>query len=194
MTSVRVAVVFHSGYGHTKVVAEAVARGAKEAKADVNVIQVDKHGQISPEEWQTLDDADAIIFGAPTYMGSLSGSYKMFMDATSKPWMGQKWKDKIAGGFTNSMGMSGDKLSSMQQLVVLAGQHGMIWVSLGELGAPSSAPHQRDPNAINRVASYLGVMAQSDNDSPEKTPPLGDIKTAEGYGARVANAAQRWFR
>ena len=58
-----------------------------------------------------LDAADAIIFGAPTYTSSISGPFKVFMDATSKKWFAHAWKDKIAAGFTNSGSHSGDKLA-----------------------------------------------------------------------------------
>ncbi len=59
-----VAVAFHSGYGHTAVMAEAVVRGATRAGASVVSIAVDT---ITDEQWVRLDAADAIVFGAPTY-------------------------------------------------------------------------------------------------------------------------------
>ena len=61
----KVAVVYYSGYGHTKVVAE---NFANEIQADL--IAIDQQGNISEQEWTTLDQADAIVFGAPTYMAS----------------------------------------------------------------------------------------------------------------------------
>lgn len=81
MTTLSIA--YHSGYGHTAKVAEAIAAGAKDAGATVNVIKVDA---ITEADWATLDASDAIIFGAPTYMGGVSGPFKMFADATSKKW------------------------------------------------------------------------------------------------------------
>ncbi len=167
----KIAVVYHSGYGHTEVIAKAVYEGTLEMKGtESKLIKVSPEGKISEADWQTLEKSDAIIFGAPTYMGSLSGPFKMFIDTTSKIFFEQKWKNKIAGGFTNSGGLSGDKLSSMLELVILAGQHGMIWVSPGILPESPYAPEN-----INRLGSYLGVMAQSDQGSPETTPPSGDI-------------------
>lgn len=55
-------VVFHSGYGHTERLAKVVAEGAGAA-----LIAIDQNGDISDEAWQALDEADAIIFGSPTY-------------------------------------------------------------------------------------------------------------------------------
>ncbi len=191
--SPKIAVVYHSGYGHTEVIANAVQRGAEEAGADAAIIKVGQDGEISDNGWQLLDSADAIIFGAPTYMGSASGPFKTFMDATSRPWFAQKWKDKLAGGFTVSGSFSGDKLSTLQQFVILAAQHGMVWVSQGVLGAQStSIDHQRGEDQINRLGSYIGVMAQAENKGTDVTPPSGDVKSAELYGARITDAAKRW--
>lgn len=181
----KVTVVYHSGYGHTKYQAEAVYNGASaikniEAKL-ININDIEQH-------WDDLHNADAIIFGAPTYMGSLSGDFKKFMDATSKIWFKQKWKDKLAAGFSNSSNMSGDKLNSLLQLVIFAGQHGMNWVSLGLLGDPGPNVGQKDH--INRIGSFIGAMAQSDHDSAK--PSDGDLETARLLGARVAEAALRW--
>lgn len=185
----KVVVVYHSGYGHTSVIADAVMRGASATGADVHGVKVGQDGGVSDDDWAMLDAADAIIFGAPTYMGSVSGPFKMFMDATSKAWFTQKWKDKLAGGFTNSLSMSGDKLNSLFQLAILAAQHGMIWVSQAE---PNKSSPSGNPEAVNRIGSYLGVMAQSDNVAPDQSPMQGDIQTAELYGQRIANAAKRW--
>ncbi|BBM91649.1 transcriptional regulator [Rickettsia conorii subsp. heilongjiangensis] len=67
-------------------------------------------------DWDLLDNTDAIIFGVPTYMGSLARSFKIFMEATSTRWAQQQWQDKISAAFTNSTSYAGDKLCSIQQL------------------------------------------------------------------------------
>ncbi|WP_081427897.1 flavodoxin family protein [Rickettsia massiliae] len=83
---------------HTAKVAEALNKSVKEAGANVSIIQINKD---KPDnlDWDLLDNADAIIFGVPTYMGSLAGSFKIFMEATSTRWAQQKWQDKIAATF-----------------------------------------------------------------------------------------------
>lgn len=190
-TPVNTAIVYHSGYGHTETVAKSVAKGAARV-GNASLIRIAADGQIGEADWATLKAADAIIFGAPTYMGSASGPFKVFADASSKSWFMNEWKDKVAGGFTNSHSFSGDKLATLQQFSILAAQHGMIWVSLGEKSAPESAtPHQRDIDTINRLGSFLGVMTQAENAAPENNPPVGDHKTAEIYGERVAKVAAK---
>lgn len=184
----RVAVIYHSGYGHTAAQARAIQAGAA-AVPDTRTHLVDV--QQIDAQWATLDAADALIFGAPTYMGSVSAPFKAFMDATSKRWADQAWSHKLAAGFTNSSGQSGDKLNTLVQLAVFAAQHGMIWVSLGLLpGNDSSTGSAED---LNRLGSYLGAMAQSNNDqSADVVPPRSDLNTAARLGRRVALIAKSY--
>ncbi|BBB26866.1 flavodoxin family protein [Amphritea japonica] len=187
-TQVKVAIAYHSGYGHTEVLANAVATGVENAGAVAQTISV---ADLDNLNWDALADADAIIFGSPTYMGSVSGPFKTFMDASSKIWMEQGWKDKLAAGFTNSASQSGDKLNTLIQLSIYAAQQGMNWVSLGLL--PGNNSSQGSPTDLNRIGSYLGAMAQSNADEgAEVTPPQADRDTAQALGARVAAAALRW--
>jgi NAD(P)H dehydrogenase (quinone) len=187
---VRLAVVYHSGFGHTRVQAEAVHRGAARvpgtAATLVPVDDVDAH-------WDALDSADAIVFGTPTYMAGPSAPFKTFLDATSPRWQEQRWRDKLAAGFTNSAGLNGDKLATLQSLALFAMQHGMVWVGLGLL--PFDGGDGDGSGDLNRLAAFLGAMAQSDADlPPTEAPPAADQRTAEHLGARVALAAQRWRR
>ncbi len=186
----RIVIVYHSGYGHTAVQAEAVARGARSiAGTTVQLAKVEDVDQ----HWPDLAAADAIIFGAPTYMGSASAAFKAFMDASSKTWAGQDWKDKIAAGFTNSASQSGDKLNTLQQLAVFAAQHSMVWVGLGLLPGNNSSKGSVDD--LNRLGSFLGAMAQSNADQgPDLGPTAADQRTAEHLGRRVAETALRWQR
>ncbi len=191
-----VAIVYHSGFGHTKVLAEAVQRGAARVDGtDARLIPVDElpgavKGQPLGGRWNELAQADAIVFGSPTYMGSITAEFKKFMETSSGPWFAQAWKDKLAAGFTNSGSLSGDKLNTLLDMAVFAGQHSMIWVNPGIL--PSSMTN--DGQDLNRIGSWIGVMAQSENAAPEVTPPPGDRRTAELLGQRVAEVARRWLR
>ncbi len=184
----KISIVYHSGYGHTLKQAEAVREGAKTVKNTgvdfINVADVD-------ENWDKLAEADAIIFGSPTYMGAVSAPFKEFMDKSSKVWAEQGWKDKLAAGFTNSASQSGDKLATLQQMAVLGAQHSMIWVSLGLL--PGNNSSTGSVNDINRIGSYIGAMAQSNVDEgPEKGPIQSDLETAKLLGKRVAQIAARF--
>ncbi|MDE1900709.1 MAG: flavodoxin family protein [Alphaproteobacteria bacterium] len=186
----KIAVVYHSGYGHTAEQAKAVARGAGSvAGAEVKMINVAE----GETPWAELESADAIIFGSPTYMGSVSAPFKKFMDDSSKPWYERKWKDKIAAGFTNSASQSGDKLNTLQTLAIFAAQHGMLWVGLDLL--PGNNNSKGSVEDLNRLGSFLGAMAQSNADQgPENGPIASDLKTAEHLGARVATLTAKFTK
>ena len=172
----KVAVVFHSGYGHTQRMAQFVAEGA-----GAELVAIDADGNLTDAQWATVDGADAIIFGSPTYMGMASWQFKKFADATSKRWFTSAWKDKVAGGFTCSASPSGDKLSTLQYFITLAMQQGMVWI-----GQPAL-----NDGTINRIGSNSGVMAQVGPTSPAADIPQGDLDTAKAYGQRIAAMATK---
>jgi len=179
-----VAVVFHSGYGHTLRMAQSVAEGA-----GAELVAIDAEGNVTDEGWATLNDADAIIMGSPTYMGSVSWQFKKFADATSKPWFSQAWKDKIFAGFTNSATMNGDKLSTLHYLFTLAMQQGGIWVGTALTPSNSKAAQRND---INFVGSFSGAMAQSPSDASPAEMLAGDLETAKLFGKRVAEVTVKF--
>jgi NAD(P)H dehydrogenase (quinone) len=179
----RVAIVFHSGYGHTQRMAQAVGEGA-----NGELIAIDADGNLPAGGWEGLKAADAIIFGSPTYMGSVSWQFKKFADTSSRQWYAQEWKDKVAAGFTNSAGMSGDKQGTLLTLFTLAMQHSMIWVSQGLMPANTKAARRDD---VNFLVSYSGAIAQSPSDGGAGDMSHGDLKTAKLFGARVAEIAAR---
>ena len=182
----QIVVVYHSGYGHTAHMAQAVAEGAK-----AQLLAIDAEGNLPEGGWELLDAADAIIFGAPTYMGSPSWQFKKFADASSKAWFSQKWKDKVAAGFTNSAGMNGDKAQALQVLFTLAMQHGMVWVSQGLMPSNTKAAKRDD---INYLVSYAGAIAQSPSDGGTADMAAGDLATARLFGQRVADVTARFQR
>jgi NAD(P)H dehydrogenase (quinone) len=187
-TQSNVIVAYHSGYGHTEVLANAAVEGARQAGAQAEAIAVDDAESL---DWAKFAAADAIIFGSPTYMGSVSAPFKAFMDASSRVWYEQGWKDKIAAGFTNSASYSGDKLNTLQQMSVFAAQHSMLWIGLGLM--PGNNSTQGSPDDLNRIGSYLGAMAQSNADQgADIVPPQADRDTVRHLGKRVAEAAMRW--
>lgn len=183
MTAVRptVALAYHSGYGHTAVLAEAVARGAAAAGAEVVSIAVDT---ITDEQWAQLDAADAIVFGSPTYMGTASGAFHVFAEASSKRWFTDAWKDKVGAGFTNSGSKSGDKAGTLNFFQTLAAQHGMNWVSLGLKPGWNATTASEDD--LNRLGFSTGAAASSPIDAGPEAVHKSDIATAEHLGERVA--------
>ncbi|SFG45344.1 flavodoxin family protein [Streptomyces mirabilis] len=185
MTTPVVSIAYHSGFGHTAVLAEAVRDGVTTAGATAHLINVEA---ISEEQWNLLDASDAIVFGSPTYMGTASAVFHAFAEASSKRWFNQVWKDKIAAGFTISGGKSGDKLNTLQYFTVLAGQHHMHWVGLGLM--PGWNASTASENDLNRLGFFLGAAAQSNQDQGVEGVHKADIATAAELGKRVVEVAR----
>ena len=182
-----VAVVYHSGYGHTQAVAEAVAEGIRAVPGvQANLIPVAEAEAREAE----LDAADAIVFGSPTYMGGVSADFAKFKDWTSRKWMARSWQDKLAAGFTVSASWGGDKQGTLYQLLTLAQQHGMVWVGLGL--APGYNHSKGSPDDLNRTGASLGLMAQANADQGNEGIGKSELATAVALGRRVAEAALRW--
>ena len=178
-----IAVVYHSGYGHTQRLAQAVAEGA-----GAELIAIDADGNLPEGGWETLAGARAIILGAPTYMAGPSWQFKKFADASSKPWFSEAWKDKLFAGFTNSASITGDKQVTLDYLFHLAMQHGGIWVGNGMMPANAKASGRND---VNWMGSFSGAMAQSPSDASAAEMAPGDLETGRRLGQRVAAIAAR---
>ncbi|MGP5134758.1 MULTISPECIES: flavodoxin family protein [Psychrobacter] len=174
--TVSIAVIYHSNYGHTKRVAEAIVKGAHQQLPAAQAKAVDVH----KVDWDYLDQADLLVFGSAVYMGSVTAEFKTFMDETSKRWYHRKWEGKWAAAFANSGGLSGDKLAVLQQISLYAMQHGMNWIGLPLM------PTGHEAHDLNRLSSFLGLMTQSLDGPPEETPGRGDIDTAIWFGDHLA--------
>jgi NAD(P)H dehydrogenase (quinone) len=185
-----VAIVYFSMAGHTQQLAHAIAEGVRSVPQIQAVLWRIDPADVRDGRWKNdeilsgLSRADAIIFGTPTYMGGMAAQFKAFIDACSGIWFEQGWRNKLAAGFTHSQGLSGDKLNTLEGLMINAMQHGMVWLSLG------LRPEGSSPNQINRLGSYLGLMAQSEADQVHLHE--GDRQTARLLGQRVADATERW--
>ncbi len=179
-----VSIIYDSGYGHTAKQAQAVAEGVRRILgAEATLITVAD----GPIPWDTLEASDAIIFGSPTYNGLVTAKFKQFMEDSTRPaWIPQKWRNKIAAGFTNSGAMHGDKLNTLISMALFAAQHGMIWVGLDLFPGKSN-------EETNRVGGWLGAMAQSNDESPELSPIESDLKTATYLGERVAKVCSQFI-
>jgi len=182
-----VAIVYHSGYGHTQAIAEAVATGAQGVPGVKTTLVPTSEAEVREAE---LDAADAIVFGSPTYMGGVSADFAKFKDWTSKKWMARSWQDKLAAGFTVSASWGGDKQNTIYQLLTLAQQHGMVWVGLGL--APGNNHSKGSSDDLNRTGASLGVMAQANADQGNEGIGESEFRTAHALGKRVAAAAVRW--
>jgi NAD(P)H dehydrogenase (quinone) len=142
-----VAIVYSSGNGHTRTVAEHIGQGAdgfpetRTELIEITAAQLGENGRWRDEDTMSrLAAADAIVFGAPTYMGSAHGLFKLFLETGFTPWLNQMLKDKIAAGFTNSSSRSGDKLIALEQMAIFATQ--MAWCGSASAIHPAATTPQ----------------------------------------------------
>jgi NAD(P)H dehydrogenase (quinone) len=187
----KISIVFHSGYGHTKRVAEHIRLGVLAEGADAAMVAIDADGNVPESAWEALKTADGIIFGSPTYMGSVSWQFKKFADASSKPWYSMEWKGKIAAGFTNSATLNGDKQSTIGYLATFAAQHKMLWTGTGMHPSNKKAATRDD---LNHLGGYMGLLVTSPSDASVDEMIAGDLRTAEAFGVNVAAVVRACFK
>ncbi len=182
----KLAVIYHSAHGHTEHIAGHVSKGA------ASIPDTGVHLLKAEELAKTPDDLlgyDAYILGSPTYLGGVSGPFKTFMDATGRLWRSQQLKGKLAAGFTVSSLPSGDKQSTLMSMFVFCMQHGMLWV--GNPFLPEQHRGVPYDEAVNRLGSWSGLMAQAGHSAPADVFAAGDIKTARLFGRNFAETLHR---
>lgn len=181
------AIIYHSGSGHTERIATEVAAGARTQPAiGAHLLQAPS---LAPED---LLRYDGFVFGSPTYLGGVSGVFKTFMDSTGGLWKRQQLRGRLAAGFTVSALPSGDKQTTLLSLFVFAMQHGMVWV--GNAIVPEQHSGVPETQAANRLGSWSGLMAQAGHTLHGEAFVPGDIRTARLFGAHVARSLTRLAR
>lgn len=180
----KASIIYHSSFGHTAIVAQKIADGMVEEGMEVVLIRVEE----AIDRIEELHQSEVLVFGSPTYMGSISAVFKKFMEDTSHFWYQQPWKNKLAAGFTNSSTTNGDKLNTLTDICLFAAQHSMIWISTGILPVFSGNRQLPTPNGMG---SYLGLMTQSDGARKPGGIP-DDLQTAQLFGQRIARFARNY--
>jgi NAD(P)H dehydrogenase (quinone) len=154
----KVLVVYHSRSGNTAKMAEAVAEGAKNGGADVVLKKVDEAGL------EDLTAADGVVFGAPTYFGTLSGEMKIFIDKSVR--IRGKLESKVGAAFTSSGSLSGGNETTLISIIEAMLIHGMIIVgdpieSGGHYGAVAvGAPDAEALMACRKLGERVAKLAK----------------------------------
>jgi multimeric flavodoxin WrbA len=178
------AIIYHSAHGNTERIAGLIAEGAGTLPGVRPHLLKAEDFIAAPEQLLAFD---GFIFGSPTYLGGVSGTFKSFMDATGRLWKTHSLKGKLAAGFTVSALPCGDKQSTLISMFVFAMQHGMFWV--GNAILPEQQAGVPFDEAANRLGSWSGLMAQASHSAPAGSAfAPGDLKTARMFGANVAQA------
>ena len=181
-----IAVIYHSAHGNTEHFARHVMAGARSVPdTEVSLLKAE---DLSRDPDQLLA-FDGFIWGSPTYLGGVSGPFKSFMDSTGRLWRTQQLKGKLAAGFTVSALPSGDKQSTLLSMFTFSMQHGMVWAGNPFLPEQQSGvPYEQ---ALNRLGSWTGMMAQAGHSAPGHSFAPGDVRTAEAFGQNFASVLGR---
>lgn len=181
----KVAVVYYSDADTTRQLAVAIRAGVVSGGGECQLLRI-TGDHIIKGVFQNeallyeLDNADALIFGSPTYMGGPAAQFKAFADATSDRWDLQSWQNKWAAGFTVGANSGGDQLCTLQYFSILAAQHAMLWINL--------KPQSADPAIINR---QLGMQLGFAGWVPGNTISPQDTEAAHQLGLRVISVCRQ---
>ncbi len=195
--NVNVLVIFYSRYGNTRLLADAVADGARQAGAEVRVRRVidlaPENVMRQDQDWWTArtqmsqiyaepteDDllwADAVIFGCPTRFGSPPAELKLFIDKLGSLWVQGKLVDKIGSAFVTTGTVHGGNEITVHSLLTTMMHFGMIIVP----------PGYADSSVFIAGCPY-GASAVTGPES-DKPPTEADIAAAHFQGRRVAERA-----
>ena len=184
----RIAIVYHSRYGHTKKQAEAVRAGAAELGDEL--IAIDAEGNLPEGAWQASE--------RPTPSSSAHRPTWAWRPAVQeirrRPFQALVRAEVEGQGrrrFHQPATINGDKGSTLAWLFTLAQQHGMIWVGTGMLPSNSKAAQRND---LNWLGASVGAMAQSPSDaSPEEGPLPGDASRPRAPSAAAWSALTARF-
>src|SRR6202045_1507843 len=140
----KVLVLYYSAYGHIEAMANAVAEGAREADAEVDIKRVP---ELLPEELarkshfkldqaapvakvEDLANYDAIIVGAGTRFGRLNSQMANFLDQAGGLWMRGALHGKVGGAFTSTATQHGGQETTLFSIITNLLHFGMVIVGL----------------------------------------------------------------
>jgi NAD(P)H dehydrogenase (quinone) len=195
----KVLILYYSMYGHTEIMAKAVAEGAASVEGvDATIKRVpdimskdvaQKAGAKLDQDaaLATVDELpgyDAIIFGTPTRFGNMCAQMRNFLDQTGKMWLSGGLIGKVASVFTSTATQHGGQETTITSFHTTLLHHGMIIV-----GVPYSCSEIMNMSEITGGSPYgAGTLAGGDG---SRQPTENELKIARFQGRHVANIARK---
>ncbi|MEH3038031.1 MAG: NAD(P)H:quinone oxidoreductase [Sphingomonas adhaesiva] len=195
----KVLVLYYSSYGHIEKMADAVAEGAREGGAQVDIRRVAEtapaevvkaagfktdtaHPEIEGPD--ALANYDAIIVGAPTRYGRMPSQMAAFWDTTGGLWMKGALVGKVGGAFTSTASQHGGQETTLFSIITNLLHHGMAIVGLdygyqGQMGVKE----------VHGGTPY-GASTLADGDG-SRQPSQVDLDGARYQGRRIAQTAAK---
>jgi NAD(P)H dehydrogenase (quinone) len=198
--SAKIQVIFYSTYGHVWKLAEAIAEGAREAGATVEVFQVaetlpdevlQKMGaaeakkafaHIPVADPRKLAEADAIILGSPTRYGSVAAQMRAFLDNTGGLWVSGALVGKLGSAFTSTASQHGGQETTLLTLAPFFYHMGMVIA-----GVPYSVKELSNLDEVSGGTPYGASTIAGPRG--ERQPTANELAVARGQGRHVAGIA-----
>ncbi len=194
----KVLVLYHSAYGHIETMAQAVAEGAREAGAQVDVKRVPetvpedvakaahfKLDQAAPVATVAeLVDYDAIIIGTPTRFGRMGSQMAAFLDQAGGLWVRGALHGKVGGAFTSTATQHGGQETTLFSVITNLLHFGMVVVGLdyGHAG-------QMTLTEITGGSPYGATTIAGGDGS--RQPSQNELTGARYQGRRIAETAAK---
>ncbi|ATX81232.1 NAD(P)H dehydrogenase (quinone) [Mariprofundus ferrinatatus] len=178
-----VLIAYHSDYGNTKKMADAIAAGMKVASPQVSV-------KLQTAENTSLDDlvaADVVVFGTPVHMGSMAWQLKHLIDRAGKLWMEGLLEGKVGGVFATGGGFGGAG-GGVEATMISLHSH-FLEQGLVTVGFPKSLPGYADGGL------QWGPYGRSGHhDGMPGSVSEGALAAARSYGAHLAEVAEKLLK
>ena len=194
----KILVLYYSSYGHIEKMAGAVAEGARQAGAAVDIRRVP---EIVPEEIarksgykldqaapvatvDELADYDGIVLGIPTRYGVMAAQMKNFWDQTGGIWMKGALVGKVGSVFASTATQHGGQETTITSTHAMLLHHGLVIV-----GLPYSFQGQMRMDEITGGSPY-GASTLA-GPKGERQPTENELKIARFQGRHVAEIAKK---
>lgn len=195
----RVLVLYHSTYGHTEAMAEAVAEGARSVEG--TVVDIKRVPELVPDELarasgykldqaapiatvDELADYDAIIIGAGTRFGTAASQMRNFLDQTGGLWFQGKLTGKVGSAFTSTATQHGGQETTLIGLIQTLLHHGMLVA-----GLPYAWQGQMTLEEISGGSPYGATTITGGDGS--RLPSANELEGARFQGQYVAETATK---
>jgi len=196
----KVLVLYYSAYGHIETMAQAVADGAREAGAQVDIKRVPetvpddvarsshfKLDQAAPiARVDELESYDAIILGTGTRYGRLSAQMAAFLDQTGALWSRGALNGKVGGAFVSTASQHGGQETTLFSLIT-----NLLHLGLIPVGLPYSFQGQLKLDEVTGGSPYgATTIAASDG---SRQPSENELAGARFQGKHIAQIAAKLF-
>lgn len=196
----RILVLYYSTYGHIETMAEAVAEGARETGATVDIKRVPETAplEVAQNAHFKLDqkapvavvgdlaDYDAIIIGTGTRFGRISSQMASFLDQAGGLWASGVLNGKVGGAFTSSASQHGGQETTLFSIITNLLHFGMVVV-----GLPYSFAGQMGHEEVKGGAPYGATTIAGGDGS--RQPSKDDLDGARFQGRHVAEITAKLF-